>query len=180
MRFTLKSMEVLRRRPKKNKLCYDMEDYDAKIRDVIIENAGCRPIMWNTNRSEPLCSTSESFQGIVLEHFDQFNQLERKNKTYLDPCLSIEKLQIEYAEENNLCEEGYGIEDDDGWLKLIFDLAPDNFKEIKQARKYSLQSLVGNAGGYIGLCLGCALWNVPKTILGIWKNFKNNHSHGQI
>ena len=180
MRFTLRSMEVIRRRPKKNKLCYDMEDYDAKIRDVIIENAGCRPIMWNTNRSEPLCSTSESFQGIVLEHFDQFNQLERKNKTYLDPCLSIEKLQIEYTEENIPSGEEDLSDDDDGWFRIQFDLIPNSFKEIKQVRKYSVQSLVGNGGGYIGLCLGYALWNVPTTILDIWKNFKNIHVHGQI
>ena len=175
MRFTLRSMEVLRRRPKKNKLCYDMEDYDPKIRDIIIEKSGCRPIMWNTNRSEPLCSTIESFQGIVLEHFDQFNQLQRKNKTYLDPCLSIEKLQIEYSEENIPSGEEDLSDDDDGWFIIQFDLVPNNFKEIKQVRKYSVQSLVGNGGGYIGLCLGYALWNVPTIILGIWNHAKHTH-----
>ena len=177
MRFTLKSMEVLRRRPKKNKLCYDMEDYDAKIRDIIIEKSGCRPIMWNTNRSEPLCSTSESFQDLVLEHLDQFNQLERKNKTYLDPCLSIEKLQIEYTEENIPSGEEDLNNDDDGWFIIEFDLIPNSFKEIKQVRKYSVQSLVGNGGGYIGLCLGYALWNVPTIILGIWNHAKDMHVH---
>ena len=175
MRFTLKSMEVHRKRQKKNNFCYNMGDYDGKIREIIVENSGCKPSMWDTNRSEPLCTTRESYQKMVSENFDQYTRLQRKNKTYLDPCLSIEKLQIEYAEENNLSAEEYGIEDDHGWLKLIFDLAPDNFKEIKQARKYSVQSLVGNAGGYIGLCLGYALWNVPTLMLGIWTHVKGTN-----
>ena len=177
MRFTLKSMEVFRKRQKKNDFCYNMRDYDGRIREIIVENSGCKPSMWDTNTSEPLCTTRESYQKMVSEHFDQYTRLQRKNKTYIDPCLSIEKLQIEYAEENILSEEEYAIEDDDGWLKLIFDLAADNFKEIKQARKYSVQSLVGNAGGYIGLCLGYALWNVPTIILGIWTYVKGTHAY---
>ena len=71
-------------------------------------------------------------------------------------------------------------EDDKGWFKIEFDIAPNDFKEIKQARKYSIQSLVGNAGGYIGLCLGYALWNVPTIILSIWNHIKDIHVEGQI
>ena len=30
----------------------------------------------------------------------------------------------------------------------------DSYKEIKQVRAYDIQSLIGNAGGYLGLFLG--------------------------
>ena len=178
MRFTVKSMEVLRKRQKKNNVCYNMVDYDGKIREIIIEKSGCKPSMWDTNRSEPLCTTRQSYENMVLEHFDQYTRYQRKNKTYLDPCLSIQKLQIEFVEENILSKEEYLNEDDKGWFKIEFDIAPNDFKEIKQARKYSIQSLVGNAGGYIGLCLGYALWNVPTIILGIWNHVKDIHVQG--
>lgn len=179
MRFTLKSMEVLRKRQKKNNVCYNRGDYDGKIRDIIIEKSGCKPSMWDTNRIEPLCTTRESYQEMVSEHVDQYTRLQRKNKTYLDPCLIIEKLQIEFDEENiPRTEECLNDADDDNWFKIEFDLAPNSFKEIKQARKYSIQSLVGNAGGYIGLCLGYALWNIPTIILGLWNHVKDIHVHG--
>ena len=154
-----------------------MGDYDDKIMEFIIERSGCKPCMWHTNRSEPLCTTRQSYQKLVSEHFDQFTRLKRRNKVYLDPCISIEKLQIEFAEENILSKEQYLNDDDDGWLKLIFDIAPHSFKEIKQTRKYSIQGLVGNAGGYIGLCLGYALWNVPTIILGLWNKVKGIQGH---
>ena len=180
MRFTLKSMEVFRRRQKKNKACYNAGDYDSKIREIIVENIGCRPIMWNTNRSEPLCTTPQSYHELVTEHFDQYTRIQRKNKTYIDPCLSIQKLKIEYAEENIPSREVSSEDDDDEWFKIEFDLTPNNFKEIKQARKYSVQGLVGNAGGYIGLCLGYALWNVPTVIFSLWNHVKDILVNRQI
>ena len=172
MRFTLKSMEVFRRRQKKNKACYNAGDYDAKIREIIVENIGCRPIMWDTNRNEPLCTTPQSYHELVAEHFDQYTRIQRKNKTYIDPCLSIQKLKIDYAEENIPSREVSSEDDDDEWFKIEFDLTPNNFKEIKQARKYSVQGLVGNAGGYIGLCLGYALWNVPSLVNDVYSQIK--------
>ena len=107
MRFTLNSMEVLRKRQKKNNDCYNMGDYDAKIREIIVEKSGCRPSMWNENRSEPLCTTRQSYKKMLSEYWDQYSRLQRRNKAYLDPCLSIKKLQIEYFEENIVSNEEY-------------------------------------------------------------------------
>ena len=42
------------------------------------------------------------------------------------------------------------------------------YKEILHIRSFDIESLVGNMGGYIGLFLGFAVWQVPdgiKTIL---------------
>ena len=175
MRFTLRSMEVLRRRQKKSQVCYSKEDYDGKIRESIVEKIGCRPSMWDTNRSEPLCTTRQSFRKIRSEHLDQFTRLARRNKTYLDPCRTIEKLQIAFAEDNIQGMREYDDENDD-WFQIEFDLIPNTFKEIKQVRKYNVQGLVGNAGGYIGLCLGYAIWNVPTIILGIWNHVRVTHA----
>ena len=171
MRFELRSMEVIRRRHKKENDCYEMDDYDNKIMDAIIKNVGCRPSMWITNRSEPLCKTRDSFRQVYGEHYDQFARL-TKNMKYLDPCLDIESLQMDYTEHNIPSIGRMSEANDEGWFTLQFAPMTTKFKEIKQIRKYSVQSLVGNAGGYIGLFLGYALWNVPIIILDIWKHIK--------
>ena len=171
MKFTLKAMEVIRRRPKNEEECYT-ENYDRKTMENIIKNAGCSPLMWLTNRSEPLCRTRNSFQEIHMKTMDQLFRFE-KNKKYLDPCLDIEKLQIEFVEENIPIADGESDEEREGWFVLDYVVPIQKFKEIKQVRKYSVQSLVGNLGGYIGLCLGYAVVNIPTMILKIWNKLKN-------
>ena len=171
MRFTLKSMEVLRKRKKKGEDCYDKEDYDSKIMDTIIETSGCRPNMWSTNRTEPLCRTRKSFQEIYAEHGDQAYRTVM-DKEYIDPCLNIEKLQIDYIEEDIPSVDANTDDDEEGSFTLEYHVMAEKFKEIKQVRKYSVQGLVGNLGGYIGLCLGYAIMNLPTIILDIWKNIK--------
>ena len=173
MKFFLKSLEVLRRRQKMEKQCFDMQNYDREIVQAIQENFGCTPIWWLSNRSEPMCKTRESFQKISAESTDQIYRL-TKDKKYLDPCLDIQKIQVDYVEEDIPSVGGASDDDDEGWFILEFFILTNKFKEIKQVRKYSVQSLVGNLGGYIGLCLGYALMNLPSIILEIWKNIKDS------
>ena len=172
MKFFLKSLEVLRRRQKMGKQCYDKQNYDREIVQTIQADVGCTPIWWLSNRSEPMCRTRESFQKINAESTDQIYRL-TKDKKYLDPCLDIQKIQIDYVEENIPSVGGTSDDDDEGWFILEFFVLTNKFKEIKQVRKYSVQSLVGNLGGYIGLCLGYALMSLPSVILEIWRNIKD-------
>ena len=39
-----------------------------------------------------------------------------------------------------------------------------NYKEIKHIKAFTMESWVGNVGGYVGLFLGCALWQAPDFI----------------
>ena len=173
MMFNLKSLEVLRKRQKKDKPCYDKDNYDGKIVQTLMENVGCSPPIWAGNHSYPPCKTNESLKKIHAGNVDQFFRVEFLNgKKYLDPCLNIEKIQIDYVEDNIPSGKGTSDDDEEGWFTLEFIVLTNKFKEIKQVRKYSIQSLVGNAGGYIGLCLGYALWNVPIMIMDLWKHMK--------
>ena len=171
MRFNLKSMKILRRRPKKQSPCFK-ENYDMKFLETVIEESGCTPSMWFTNRSEPLCRTKKSFQELYARTIDHLYRL-TKTKKYLEPCLDIEKLQIDFGEENIPSIEGKSEDDKEGWFNLEYIISTHKFEEVKQVRKYSEQSLVGNLGGYIGLCLGYAILNLPTMILEIWRNIKH-------
>ena len=177
MKFVLKSMDVLRRRKKKDDDCFDKEDYDGKIEGTIIEKFGCRPVTWGANRSEPLCTDKKILQEIQAEDWDQLFRL-TTNKTYLEPCRTIKKFQIDYVEED--VPSGKGDDVDEGWFTIEFVIMTNTFTEVKQVRKYSIQSLVGNAGGYIGLCLGYAMWNIPTITMDIWKHVKEMHSQREF
>ena len=45
----------------------------------------------------------------------------------------------------------------------------DTYMEVVQSRAYDGQSLIGNAGGYVGLFLGVALVQLPSAIVGAVK-----------
>ena len=173
MRFLLKGMEVLQRRQKKHKPCYESGNFDELIMSEIIETAGCRPSYWSINSLQPICKSQTSFQAILNAHLDQVSR-NNKTKQYITPCSDIEKLQIEYVEEDVHQEsDAISNKDNDDWFMIEFIIQINKFKEIRQIRKYSVQSLVGNLGGYIGLCLGYALLNLPSVILEIWNHLRS-------
>ena len=77
--------------------CYDNSDYDNMIREHVIEEVGCRPDFWPSNTTNPKCTTMESYRAAITEHFDHLSRL-NTTKTYFDPCLDIERIQVEYME----------------------------------------------------------------------------------
>jgi hypothetical protein len=47
-----------------------------------------------------------------------------------------------------------------------------NYKEIKHIKDFCIESWVGNVGGYIGLFLGCAIWQVPDFIEFLFRKLR--------
>ena len=177
MSFTLQGMDVLQRRQKKHKPCYELEDYDSEIRDAIIEKSGCRLITWVTNRSEPLCTTKKSLHDLLTMITD--TAYRKNGGMYKEPCRSIEKTKLQFTE-LDIQSATEPLEDkEDGWVAIDFSISNRKFTEIKQVRKYDYQSLIGNAGGYIGIWLGYAIWNVPTIIVDAWKYMKSIYSQEQ-
>ena len=43
-------------------------------------------------------------------------------------------------------------------------LKSSQYKEIKHIKAFNIESWVGNVGGYVGLFLGCAIWQAPDFI----------------
>ena len=46
------------------------------------------------------------------------------------------------------------------------------YKEIKHVQSFNLESLVGNVGGYVGLFIGCALWEAPDFLAWVFRKVK--------
>ena len=47
------------------------------------------------------------------------------------------------------------------------------FQEFTQSRAIDWQALVGNVGGYVGLCLGYALMQIPTFLKGLFEKIKS-------
>ena len=98
----------------------------------------------------------------------------------IPPCQSIEKIFYSYDEKAQLDDiasklKYYGK----NWVNLSGGKSDDQrrmmfqvmltfqgstYTEITQIKAYDVQTLIGNAGGYIGLFLGVALIQLPSAV----------------
>ena len=50
-------------------------------------------------------------------------------------------------------------------FKIMIQFKDSSFMEIRHVRSFDIESLIGNAGGYLGLFTGYALLQLPKLML---------------
>ena len=50
-----------------------------------------------------------------------------------------------------------------------------SFKEMRKVKAYSLQSMIGNAGGYIGLLVGITISDLPSFLFKIYLAIKEKY-----
>ena len=159
MKFGLSNMEVLRRRHKKGQECLDVENYDKAMMEDIAHNVGCRPHYWNISGVARVCNKQEEVQRFFTDFVNRFYRVQKAKNDFPPPCLEIQRLRIDYSEENvnEAYSNAYTPNGNGTWFEVLFEIQTDTFKEIKQNRAYSIQSLIGNLGGYLGIFLGYAL-----------------------
>ena len=64
----------------------------------------------------------------------------------------------------------------EGYQKDLISVAvryPEYYMEIEHIQEYTLEGLVGNAGGYLGLFLGYALLQLPQFVMLAYSGIKN-------
>ena len=178
--FNLKDLEVLRRRNKRSDGCTEIPDYDSKIKEVIYNDVGCRPFYVNNSNVKEICSSKEQMQNLserLLSVFHRFSGSE----IGVPPCTEVQRIQMEYLSEpkdvttreeitSNYLDEIERI--NDTWFEIRYDIKTDTFKEIKQNRAYSAQSLIGNVGGYLGLLVGFSFIDMIDAFTSILAKLK--------
>ena len=90
------------------------------------------------------------------------------------PCLEMRKIRTHFkTQDSDVTKEikiypaiGDKLENVDGWFRVTirFPLSP-TYRDIEQTRAYTPQSLIGNAGGYVGLFIGCAIYDLPSLLM---------------
>ena len=151
-------MQVLQRRNKRKVPCSEgLPNDDEKFYQMAMNSIGCRPSFMNS--SEPLeeCSSQEQ----VFE----YSRIITKRMLYggidddhtLRPCLSLQSLEYIFSYEGHTEDEirdRYDAEPQvrdmllnvSSALRLELNLRLKSFQLIENVRKYSPESLIGNAG----------------------------------
>ena len=163
MEFNVQNVVVLKQRKKFAKSCNsDWKRHDDKIVQIAIEKVGCKPLFFAINTSMPACRNASDFLSTL-----------NKLRNNIQPCKKMEKVLFNYNEyHNDFDEKMFGVEESVDIFEIDVLFQGTTFTQIEQTRAYDFQSLVGNAGGYVGLFLGAAISQLPSAISMLLVYFK--------
>ena len=88
-----------------------------------------------------LCSSKNELKEASLDTLEH-------EKT-MKACTRISSLIFSYDETDEIDNDGSGS----NWFQIGIDY-PNQYREIKMIQSIDLQTVIGNAGGYIGLFIG--------------------------
>ena len=102
-----------------------------------------------------------------------------RNERFPSPCNQVTKHQSEIgyyltsAPEESKLFPGIGrkLNNRTDWAKITVEFKDRFIKEIHQYRSYTVQSLIGNAGGYVGLFIGTAAYDIPSLLTVAYSKF---------
>ena len=142
--FEITSVELLKRRNKRNEPCMDQwMSYDKIVEQRHVEDVGCRAPYQTLYTGYPVCNTTEKmreslFHGLKLTH------------EHPHPCQEMPNIALNYGFDH--AEEHFGHD------IPIYVSYPDKWKIVTQSQLVDIHALIGNVGGYIGLFLGEMLY----------------------
>ena len=139
MDFTLQQIEILKRRNKRNDPCIpEGYNFDQIFLDDHLERVGSKAPYHKTNKSFEICVLQKKMKEASFDL--------AKTEIQMKACASLSTLTFTYDE-----TDLYGYGSDFFGIKLDY---PRQYKETTMIRAIDIQTLIGNAGGYIGLFLG--------------------------
>ena len=154
MRFKIENTLVLKRRNKASVPCNaDWKHDDESLYTKIFTHAACKPSYWKTTDDTALknCTTKEELKGI----FNAAVNI-KTSSDHPPPCQQIEKI-IYFFDEFSWLVDNWILDatnETERMFEILLNFLDGTYMEIQHAKAYDGWSLVGNAGGYIGLFLG--------------------------
>ena len=151
----------MRQRNKRSRKCVESLDNDDEyILSRITEKFGCRPLHWALNTSLPKCLGKEIMKNVSKWTPHYYTAYPNP------PCQRITHILGVHEQHDRLVSGNYDpyIKNMKGVFEVKMRFGDESFMLIKQTRDYDIQSLIGNAGGYLGLFLGCAILQIPQAL----------------
>ena len=152
LEINVENMRVINYRNKPDNPCHsDWLNDDKMIYDQMLQDVGCRaPYL---SGKENVCRGQKK-----MIHWRDILTRFKHTPSSMDiiPCRVIRNLR--YNPKIDIREEAE---------KNLFSIVvryPEYYMEIEHVKEYTLESLVGNAGGYLGLFLGYALLQLPELV----------------
>jgi hypothetical protein len=178
MDFRMSNVQVVKRRDKPSKRCYDWKKYDEMVFEDILEEVGCTPVYWYKNSSLPTCKDKTKMKDLSNKFYERYFPIDQKIKN-IPPCIEVQYVQVAHKDlpKDNLDKkkqvpQNDGVSEED-WFKIRLWYRSTTYMEIKQVEAYSMESLVGNGGGYVGLFLGYSLSQLPHFIIFLSSSLRN-------
>ena len=168
MRFTVTGMDVIQARNTKSRPCdEEWQEYDKKAERELLTRVGCIPPYWRKKYGEyqlPLCSNSTDMKELYQD---------TAWFRHINPCRRIARLTTNFMEYPSIWHnKDIGPEYMDKYFAVYLYFPRATFKHIEMVRSFDIQTLIGNAGGYIGLFLGHTLLQLPGFIYYLWQKLK--------
>ena len=158
--YRIKKIEILRERNKRSKKCIEnWNNDDEYILSRMSNEIGCKPIHWAVRTSLPTCTNTEILRNLSTK-------TPRYYTTYPEPpCQRVSHIYGEHEEHNSLSDDFMSAAQNiSGAYEIQMRFEEESYMLMEQTRSYDIQSLVGNAGGYLGLFLGYAVLQIPQGI----------------
>ena len=141
--FIITNMEILRRRDKRKDPCIiDHNGYDRAMLNGVINKIGCRAPYIQSNQNWTICKTKEKLKE------SRIFEIESISDNLKQPCMTVGDIHHQTVAHNT--NDTWG-----GPNWIWFSLTPPKkIKLINQVKDVDIQTVIGNAGGYVGLFLG--------------------------
>ena len=137
--FAVRNMEILKRRNKKNDPCIlDNLNFDQTIVNDHMDMVGCKAPYQRGNKGFKTCDSKEKMAEASA---DLIGKTKPKKA-----CTSIASIGF-VTQETDINSKG------SDWFHVVLVL-PDQYKEIVMVKAVDIETVIANAGGYIGLFLG--------------------------
>ena len=167
MRFAVSDFEVIQRRNKATNPCDAGRPHDDNnVKVGLMKNISCIPPYWIYLESDKKmnCKSSQQMKKIfrmpVMDH--------------VEPCLTMSKISYEYTEYLTKYFEIRLNKSLGDHFYVTLHFPRPTYKHIELIQEYSIQTLIGNAGGYIGICVGYSFLQLPYLLRAIWIKIKDS------
>ena len=168
---SVRDVEVIQHRNTKHDQCYGWKEYDGLYLEKIMKSVGCRPFYANLSAEYPLCNTQNDMKAF-------WDTGVRDIEIIPPPCIELRKCDVEVEDvDSDASKEdkifpgiGEKLQNTSSWFRISVDIIGKTFKNIEQNRAYTFQTLIGNAGGYVGLFIGTTISELPYLIFLGYKN----------
>ena len=143
--YDINDIEVLRKRSDSNVPCDEkLIDEDGFFLKQIMSDAKCVPTFWDRfvdgislATNFPKCKKSKQYRKI---YHQTLARLRKIGDDYMQPCT---QMKVSVATRN--------IDSRPGELKLFFLYNQDVYKEIVNTRAFTVETLLGQIGGFVGI-----------------------------